>query len=83
MVNKELDNKKVELAELIMNDINNEDALDLLKQYAKELIAQGNFHLPHISSDEELRSIIDQVLEDDKNGLFIDDEDLIKEMKTW
>lgn len=83
MVNKELDNKKVELAELIMNEINNEDALDLLKQYAKELIAQGNFHLPHISSDEELRSIIDQVLEDDKNGLFIDDEDLIKEMKTW
>ncbi|MDD2952914.1 MAG: hypothetical protein PHC95_07100 [Parabacteroides sp.] len=83
MVNKELDNKKAELAELIMNDINNEDALDLLKQYAKELIAQGNFHLPHISSDEELRSIIDQVLEDDKNGLFIDDEDLIKEMRTW
>ena len=42
---------------------------------------ENKLSLPHVSSRSELCSMIDQVLEDDREGRMLDGDDVMREME--
>lgn len=83
MERNEFENRKQELIHYI-NTIEDEETLEQLEeffQYKKSMHFPEDY--PVTPTREGLRNIINQVLEDDRKGLFISDEEFKKEMETW
>lgn len=64
-------------------DIEDEEILKTIGEYIASVKCPTAADYPFAPSKEELHSIIEEVLEDDRNGRFITMEELEEEMKTW
>lgn len=88
MTYAELQARKAELIRYIEDEVYNEQQLASFEAIVMELeggMPRGNYpeNYPFAPSKDGLKKIIEQVLEDDRMGLFITDEELTEEMKTW
>ena len=80
----ELDTRRMNLIRCI-SEIENEELLDKIEQVITRENSFSSFpeDYPFAPSKEKLHSIIEQVLEDDRNGLFTSAEDFKMEMKEF
>ncbi len=78
----ELDAIKLKLIRNI-SEIEDEEILQNIGNYLAAVKCPQVADYPFAPSKEELHSIIEQVLEDDRNGKFITMEELMEEMKLW
>ncbi len=78
----ELDAIRLKLIRNI-SEIEDEEVLRNIGNYLAMVKCPSAADYPYAPTKEELHSIIEEVLEDDRNGKFITIEELTEEMKTW
>jgi|GEM_PF-1847468 len=83
----ELQARKAKLIEYIQEEVYNEEILSRFETVVTELeggFPSDNFpeNYPFAPSPEELKKRIEQVLEDDRNGLFIDGPTFFAELRA-
>lgn len=66
-----------------ISEIEDEEVLSTISHYISTMKTPSARDYPYAPSKEELHRIIEEVLEDDRNGKFITLEELEEEMKTW
>jgi hypothetical protein len=66
-----------------ISEIEDEEILKTIGEYIATMQCPSSADYPYAPTKEELHRIIEQVLEDDRNGLFITMEELEEDMKTW
>lgn len=83
----ELQARKAKLIEYIQEEVYNEETLSRFESVAIEL--KGGFHsdnfpedYPFAPSPDELKKKIEQVLEDDRNELFVDGPTFFAELRA-
>jgi len=81
--NSQLDARRLNIIRQI-TEIENEDMLGNIEEYIarnRKNLHESARNYPYAPSKEELHSIIEQVLEDDRNGLFVDGEEHHRKMR--
>jgi len=66
-----------------ISEIEDEEVLSTISHYIATMKSPSARNYPYAPSKEELHRIIEEVLEDERNGKFITLEELREEMKTW
>jgi hypothetical protein len=80
--NSQLDSRRLNLIRQI-TEIEDETLLDGIEDFLihqKERQIKSHINYPYAPTKKELHSIIEQVLEDDENGLFMDGEEFDRQM---